>query len=262
MKKTITLILITLPLIASAADYSDGNRRKNDNTWLALNLFHAQNLANPVGDEYDNTYLEVEGGGRSGVLDFYFFADINNLLATGDHDDHPGEFFVKVQPRLSIDSTFDTDLSIGPVKEWYLATMFKGGNGFERYYAGVGTDLKIPGFDVLSLNLYSMAIHENSNHLDYGGIVIAPNWYTVLHNFSDTTFLTYQGWAEYGFGNAYDSDKENGTHTEFQMFNGFYCYFMQHYALSFSIKFHRHLGYLDAESADATSYFFGAHYHF
>jgi len=262
MKKYIALLSL-IPCFVFAADYTDGDVRKHDNTYINLNLFHAMNLPNPGGETYEDTYLEVEGGGRSGVLDFYFFADVNHILLQGRHDNNPGEFFVKIQPRLSIDGMTRSDLAFGPVKEWFVATMFKGGNGFERYYAGIGTDLKVPGFDLLNINFYAMSQHVEEDSLDFGGVTIAPNWYTVLHHFSENTYLTYQGWMEYSFGNAYAArESDVGTHVEFQMFNGFYTYFMKHYALSASIKFHRQIGFMDSNTSDETSYFLGMHYLF
>ena len=66
-----------------AADYTDGNLRKNDNRWLNLNLYDMSNTANAFGPTYDNTYLEVEGGARSGALDLYYFFDINEILGWG-----------------------------------------------------------------------------------------------------------------------------------------------------------------------------------
>ncbi|MDD4735737.1 MAG: outer membrane protein OmpK [Kiritimatiellae bacterium] len=261
MKKLIAGLLL-LPTLALAADYTDGNLRKNDNLWLNLNFYSAYHLANSFGDTTDDPYLEIEGGGRSGVMDFYYFTDVNNLLATGDDDDDSGDFFVKIMPRFSLDALFKKDLAIGPVKEWYLATLFKGGNGFERYYGGVGTDLQLPGFDVFSFNLLSMCEHVDANHLDYGGFTIAVTWYTVIHTFQNKSYLTYQGWSDFGFANQYESDKENGTTTEWQMFNGFFYHFTPRYALSASIKFYDHLAYRDAYNDSATSYFLGAHYSF
>lgn len=260
--KKLAVCLCLLPTLLLAADYTDGNLRKNDNLWLALNFYSAHNLANSFGNTYDDPYLEVEGGGRSGILDFYYFADVNNILATGDNDDKSGDFFVKILPRLSLDGLFRKDLAIGPVKEWYLATMYKGGNGFERYYGGIGTDLKLPGFDAFSLNLFSLCEHVDANHLDYAGFALAVNWYTVLYTFKNQSYLTYQGWSDFGFANQYEADKEDGTSTEWQMFNGFFYHFTPRYALSASIKFYDHLAYRNAFNDSAVSYFFGAHYFF
>lgn len=259
----VRVVLGCAALLAVVSAHAGENpRRDRDNLWLRLNVYQGRNMANPFGDTYTDNYLEIEGGGRSGFLDFYYFVDVEHVFGLGDHGEFPGEFFTKVMPRFSVDALSRTDLSIGPVKEWYVATMLKAGNGFERYYGGLGTDLAIPGFDALSANLLVMGQHpEDSSSLHYAGFVLVVNWYTILHRFQNKAYLTYQGWMDYGFANTHDRDAENGTSTEFQMFNGFFLNWSR-YAVSASFKLCNHLAYRDAKTDSATSWYLGAHYQF
>jgi len=243
-----------------AADYSDGALRKNDNLWLQLNLYNAHNLANAFGSAYEDTYLELEGGGRSGFLDMYYFFDVNEIFGWGSHKDEAGDFFTKIKPRFSLDAITRKDLSIGPVKEWYLASQYRGFNGGEYYYAGLGTDLKIPGFDVFGLCLWPQFLRNRQGaDMEYTGLQISLNWYTVLFHLPHESTLTYQGWLDYGFLNDDGNDQENGTSDEFQMFNGFFVN-KGHYSLSMSVKFYHHMTYHDSNDAGATSWFLGVHY--
>jgi len=265
MKKFLglTVLLAALSVTTMGADYSDGLRSR-DHTWTQLNLFHVQNHANSYGDTYHNTYLQVEGGGRSGFLNLYYFVDVNNFLDSGEKDDH-GDFFIKIAPKFSIDAMTGKDLSIGPITEWYVATQYKGFNDMETYYLGLGVDLDTPFFDSLSTNLYTTYRNTSFDHgdnadWDYSGLVLATNWYTVLTTFENGANLSYQGWMDIGFGNDY-SENNGGKGDEFQMFNGFY-YNKDNYSLSYSVKLHNHFAYQNTENHDAVTHFFGVHYRF
>jgi len=266
MKKFLRLMALCTVISAAAmgADYSEGLRSK-DYKWSQINMFHVQNHANAFGDTYHNTYLQVEGGGRSGFLNLYYFVDVNNFLDSGQSgkkDDH-GDFFLKIAPKFSIDAMTGRDLSIGPVKEWFISTQYKGFNDMETYYVGFGVDWDAPFFDSIASNLY--ATYRNTSldngsdaDWDYSGIVLATNWYTVLTTFENGANLSYQGWMDIGFNNDY-AERNGGTHDEFQMYNGFY-YNKENYSLSYSVKLHNHFSYNNTENHDAVTHFFGVHY--
>jgi nucleoside-specific channel-forming protein len=261
MVNGIILIVLFLHVCADAADYSDGDLRKNDNLWLNLNLYNMHNAANAFGNAYDETYFEIEGGGRSGVLDFYYFFDVNEILGWGDHKDEAGNFFTKIKPRLSLDALTRHDLAIGPVNEWFLATEYRGFNGGEYYYAGVGTTCSIPGFQVFDFNLWPQFLRNSDGaDMEYTGLQISLNWVALLFTLPCDSTFTYQGWLDYGFLNRSAKDQDSGTSDEFQMFNGFFLNH-GHYSASFSIKFHRHFSYHDTRDANSTAWFLGVHYH-
>ncbi|MBC8415447.1 MAG: hypothetical protein H8E11_03360, partial [Candidatus Cloacimonetes bacterium] len=103
------------------------------------------------------------------------------------------------------------------------------------------------------------------------GWVAAINWYTNLKKFSEDFNLTYQGWSDFGFSNAYSEDQGDfydangviGTHvaTEWQMFNGFFWNYKK-WSLSTSIKFHNNFLYTDLATHDAISPWIGLHRRF
>ena len=76
---TYSLPLLAVSLAASlmtpafAADYSDGNIHKNDFKWMQFNLMHTIDQMPYKKSEggYNDTYLEMEFGGRSGLFDLY-----------------------------------------------------------------------------------------------------------------------------------------------------------------------------------------------
>jgi nucleoside-specific channel-forming protein len=248
-------------VVSGRADGTDEGIRSRDNLWLQFNLYNANHLPNAFGDTYSDTYLELEGGGRSGFLDLYTFFDVNEIFGWGDQSQHreAGQFFVKIKPRFSIDAMTGKSLSLGPVKEWYVATQYKGFNDGEYYYAGLGMDLDIPGFEVFGACLWPAFLREsNGANMEYSGFQVSLNWYTTLTRLPWDSTLTYQGYLDYGFGNTY-ARGEGATRDEFQMFNGFFANH-GHYSLSCSVKFHFHTTYHDTENADATAVFFGAHY--
>lgn len=252
--------IITVGLAVLAAGAARGDIRERDNLWLQLNFYSMHNTANAFGATYNNNYFEVEGGGRSGILDFYYFFDVNEIFGWGRHKEEAGHFFTKIKPRLSIDAATGRDLSLGPIAEWYLAGQFRGYNGGEYYSLGPGWDLRIPGIDVLGLAFWPQFLRdEDGADFAYTGLQASFNWYTVLFRLSRETSLTYQGWLDWGFLNRRARRRENGTPDEFQMFNGFFLN-RQHYSISASVKFHRHFTYRDSGNADATSWFLGAHY--
>ncbi len=258
MKKSLLLFTALASLNLYGADFTDGNLRKNDFTWGQMNLYSGYNLANfGGGKSYNDLYLELEGGSRSGVLDLYYFFDVNNILNLGERDEVNGDFFTKITPRFSLDGMLKKDLSVGIVNEWFLATQYKGFNGSNTYYVGLGTNLDMPGFDRFGANIFSAYDSNNwGSEMEHVGYVLALNWYTELINFDNGANISYQGWSDIGFGNKTASES-----TEFQMFNGFF-YNKGHYSASYSVKFHDNAGYKESESSDAISHFIGLSYRF
>jgi nucleoside-specific channel-forming protein len=257
--KKLVVILFSLLLVTSAfADF----------TWAQMNLYQGVEIANGFGDTYNDMYLEIEGGGRTGIMNLYYFFDVNTFMGLGDDPQgKQGSFFTKINPRFSLKGFVP---EMGPVKELYVATQYKGYNGGANYYAGLGSDLAIPFFERFSANFYMMMEHVNDpddadkTMFENAGFVFAINWYTTLYKFDDMMNVSYQGWSDYGFANAYTEDMgDPRTADEFQMFNGFFFNYNK-WSVSASLKLHNHFMYTDASfgNHDAMSYFFGLHRRF
>jgi len=257
MKKALVVLLVMLVSAGLFADF----------TWMQLNLYEAVGLANPFGDTYNDTYFEIEGGGRTGILNFYYFFDANHIFGQGENafgaesPANSGDFFTKINPRFSLTKLMGREKCFGPIKESYIAAVYKGFNGGENYYIGIGTDLAIPFFDMFSLNLYQKIDNTSFGaDMEPAGFVAMINWYTNVKKFSDDFNLTYQGWSDFGFANTYSEDN-GGEATEWQMFNGFFWNYKK-WSLSTNVKLHKNFLYSSANNHDATSFFFGLHRRF
>ena len=277
MKKTLIILLGLLLATSMFADFS----------WLQLDLYEGIGVSNPYGGEtYNLTYFEIEGGGKTGILDFYYFVDIEHIFGVRDELKEgvaPGSYFMKISPRLSLTKLMKRDKCFGPIKESYISMLYKGyaSGGFsgDNYYVGLGTDLAVPFFDSFSFNFYKM--FQNTNIQDTAGDwevkfedagwVAAINWYTNVKKFSEDFNLTYQGWSDLGFGNTYAEDNNMdwstgtpvpcGTATEWQMFNGFFWNYKK-WSLSTSVKLHNNFLYTDMDTHDAITPWFGLHRRF
>ncbi len=273
MKKAIFILLGLLLVSSMFADF----------TWMQMNLYHAINVSNPYGspfgdaDTYPFTYFEIEGGGRTGILNLYFFVDVEHIFGIRDEEQNggnsAGSYFMKINPRFSLSALIP---AMGPVKEVYLATQYKGYCGGDNYYVGLGTDLAVPFFDMFSFNFYKMFQHvdmlndagdEFESSFEDAGFVAAINWYTNLYRFSEDFNVTYQGWSDFGFGNKWSEDmgvifdEYEHVATEWQMFNGFFWNY-QKYSFSTSVKLHNNFLYTDMPTHDAISFWFGLHRRF
>ena len=257
--RKLVVVLFSLLLVTSAfADF----------TWTQLNLYQGVNMAHGWADTYNDMYFEVEGGGRTGVLDFYYFFDVNTFMGMGDDPQgKQGSFFTKISPRFSLSKFVP---AMGPVKELFVATQYKGFNGGADYYAGLGSSLAIPFFDMFNANFFMMMEHVNDpddadkTKFENAGFVFAINWYTKIYEMNEMMNVTYQGWSDYGFANAYTDDMgDPHTADEFQMFNGFFFNYNK-WSVSASLKLHNHFMYSEADFGenDAMSYFFGLHRRF
>lgn len=88
MRKAVVVLFVLLLSVSLFGDF----------TWMQLNLYQGLGVANSFGDTYDLTYFEVEGGGRTGCLNFYYFVDVNDIFGIRDQDVRdtvqPGDFLV------------------------------------------------------------------------------------------------------------------------------------------------------------------------
>ncbi|WP_153446465.1 nucleoside-specific channel-forming Tsx family protein [Vibrio algicola] len=274
MRKTLlALSLVAAAAPALAADYSD-NIHKNDYKFLNFNLMYALN-EKPQPSDAGNTghdYLEMEYGGRSGIFDLYGYVDVFNLASGhGSDNDKDGQekIFMKFAPRVSLDALTGKDLSFGPVQELYFATLMEWGGGGSTYTdsngvdelggkpgvntqkVGLGSDVNVPWFGKMGLNLYAT---YDSNLKDWNGYQISTNWFKPFYTFSNDSFISYQGYIDYQFGmkDEYATSSNGGA-----MFNGIYWH-SQHYAIGYGLKlYHNIYGIKDTSSFESSGV---AHY--
>lgn len=196
--------LLTLGLLAAtsapvmAADYSDGDIHKNDYKFLQFNLMGAFD-EKPGNSNHD--YLEMEFGGRSGIFDLYGYVDVFNLLSnpSSDKADADAKIFMKFAPRMSLDALTKKDLSFGPVQELYIASEItwdgvttnpdKGTFGVNQQKIGIGSDIMVPWFGKMGLNLYG---NYDSNVKDWNGFQVSTNWFKPFYFFENGSFISYQ----------------------------------------------------------------------
>ncbi len=237
-----------------AADYSDGDTHKNDYKWMQANLMYAleeqPRLDNASSDGHN--YLELEFGGRAGILDYYGYVDVFNLTNKDDSDKKgASKEFIKFAPRISLDGLTGKDLSFGPVQEVYFATLFNWGGGggtncdsdgnciegsdVNNSFWGVGSDIMVPWLGKIGLNLYGL---YDLNTKEWNGYQVSTNWFKPFYTFENGSFLSYQGYIDYQFGadKAYDSDgNQMNTSNGGAMFNGLYWH-SKYYSLGYGLK--------------------------
>lgn len=263
MKKSV--IAASLLTLASApafsADYTDGDTNKNNYKWMQANLMYA---VDELPGESSHDYLELEFGGRAGILDYYGYVDVFNL-ANSDSSDKAGaeKMFAKLAPRISLDGLFSTDLSMGPIQEVYFASVYNvsGNSGVNNLFVGLGSDVMVPWLGKIGLNLYAY-YDLNSKKIDGGQI--STNWFKPFYFFENGSFISYQGYIDYQFG-VDDSPKELKSTHGGAMFNGIYWH-SDRFALGYGLKAYNNVYALEdgggAGKTTGVSHYFDATYKF
>jgi len=275
--------LATLSNTVIAADYSDG-LHKNDYKWMQFNIMYSINEKPSIADNLDHDYLELEFGGRSGIVDLYGYVDVFNLANTDSSDsdktDGASKIFMKLSPRFSLDAMTEKDLSFGPVQEVYIATLFNWGGGgitgsrfndvqgqpdvvidgdINNSFWGVGSDVMVPWFGKVGMNLYGL---YDLNIKDWNGYQFSMNWFKPFVTFDNNSFIAYQGYVDYQFGaDANDAVFVPTTAHGGVMFNGIYWH-SDRYSLGYGMKIYNDVytvkdgaGDLGLESTGYSHYF-------
>lgn len=246
MKKAILgLSSVLLASSAFAADYSD-DIHKNDYSWSQFNLMYA---VDELPGESTHDYLEMEFGGRSGVLDLYGFVDIFNVTSSEDSDKADSDkIFLKLSPRFSLDAITGNDLSFGAVQEVYLATLFTldgGEDGVNNSYLGLGADVNVPWLGKVGMNLYALYDQSFESRDGLNGYQFSMNWFKPFKFFENGSFLSYQGYLDYQFG--MDSDYVSAT-SGGATYQGLYWHSDQ-YSVGYGLKLYQDVyGIEDSES--------------
>ncbi|EDQ01304.1 nucleoside-specific channel-forming Tsx family protein, partial [Shewanella benthica] len=212
--------------------------------WMQFNYMYAVDEL-PGGSNHD--YMEMEFGGRAGVVDLYGYVDVFNPSERTDSDKSGSpKMFMKFAPRFSIDAITGMDLSVGPIQEVYLTTLFNWGGGDINLYApgagdvnnasiGIGADVMVPWFGKVSMNLYK---YYEIQAKDWNGYQFSMNWFKPFINFDNGSFISYQGYLDYQFASDDDyAAEQNKTQASSGgvMFNGIYWH-SDNYAVGYGIK--------------------------
>jgi len=265
MKKIWLAFAISVSLLGNAcfaADYTDGNIRKRDSKWFQFNFFNGFENKNPFNNKKD-MFFEIEFGGRSGVLDVYGFVDLFDALNTPQSSMHNQDnIFFKFEPRISLDGLTKSDLSLGPVKEWYISNLFMvADRSFSLQFIGVGTDMEIPWFGKSVVNLMARYVRENfgaANENRWDGGLLEIAWFKPFYTFDDKSFVSYQGYLNYFFDARMIADSVDRSDNSLEWFNGFFWH-TDHYAAGYSLKYDKDIALFRSGGVAGTTTGFG-HY--
>lgn len=239
---------------------------EKDHIWTNFHIYNGNNQrGGPF--KFDDQYLEIEFGGRSGLWDLYGYVDFKDIFSQDSSDVHDGSnMFADIEPRMSLDYLFGKDLSIGPIKEWYLAfDLYYGDNecaqtcvtfddsgealpgekssGLKILWWGIGTDTELPWLGKTGINFYARFIRENygaSNEDSLDGYVIHINWFKPIYTLSNNGYIAFQGYMDYEFasdmpesGNEFE--QEYRTDDSFQSYLGLW-YHSGHLKVGLGLK--------------------------
>ncbi|MGL5573550.1 MAG: outer membrane protein OmpK, partial [Cetobacterium sp.] len=122
LKKILLLGSVVLSTI-SYAKYEPWNF-----TVLEGSLIKGNALPNGWGTSEKDVILEVQGTTRYNLLDLYWFVDRSNIFKNSKLSDKNGidanYTYGEISPRISLDGLTGTNLSFGPISEWFIATQF------------------------------------------------------------------------------------------------------------------------------------------
>lgn len=220
---------------------------KNDFKWFQFNIMRSINNKIPFQNKND-VYLEMEFGGRSGIFQLYGYLDVFDIFDdTGSDRHNKDNFFVKLAPRASLNAMTGKDLSLGPVREWYISSLFNiGDRALFEQYIGLGTDLEVPWFGVVGANLMARYVRENygaMNERNWDGYILSTNWFKPFYTFANGSFVTYQGYLDYKFGATAISDDTDRAETSLEWFNGLYWH-SNRYAVGYGAKLYKDMALL------------------
>lgn len=235
-----TALTATMAAPAFAADRSD--LRGGDYGWMQFNAMYAVNeLPRDGSTDNGHDYLEMEFGGRAGIVDLYGYVDVFNLTNRDYGDKGAGKgsskIFMKFAPRFSIDAMTGWDLSVGPIQEVYFSTLFnwddRVGEGVNSTFWGLGADVMVPWLGKTGMNLYG---YYDLNNKEWNGYQFSMNWFKPVVNFDNGSFIAFQGYVDYQFGaDAVDDEFVPTTSSGGAAYFGLHWH-SDNYALGYGLK--------------------------
>lgn len=162
----------------------------------------------------DDIYLEYEFSGTKGPFDLYGYVDFNKILGIGSSNDTGfwdggSPLFTELEPRMSFNRLLGKDLSIGPIKEWFLATDYILDVGNDRdsrqntLYFGPGVSFDTHSPVNFELNFFvrrQFANYGAPNQFSWDGYRVQANASVPLATFKNGGHLLYVAFANYDFG--------------------------------------------------------------
>lgn len=140
--------------------------------WLGLyssaHAFETSNIQLLYSNQFDGDAFiyDTEDGEKTTLTlehfrtwdygDVFLFADLMyGTKFNGDKSEIYGEF----SPRLSLAKISGNDLQTNWTRDFYIAGQINLGDGYDAWMLGLGTDLKVPNFNFVSVNIY----HKEDN---------------------------------------------------------------------------------------------------
>lgn len=252
MKMILLLAAFLSSSLSFAADTEVSLLHKNDYKWFQFNIMQSIDNKIPFQNQQD-TYLELEFGGRSGIFDLYGYLDVFDIFDSPQSDRHDNSatvqddnFFFKFAPRVSLNAVFGQDKYEGFVSEVYISGLMNVGDRslFEQYI-GLGSDIQMPWMGKMGLNLMARYVRENfqaENEGRWDGYILSTNWFKPFYDLGPGT-LTYQGYLDYKFAATQISDDTNRSEDSLEWFNGLYWHTKQ-YALGYGLKYYKDMALL------------------
>lgn len=225
----------------NAAEVPEGGIHANDYKWFQFNIMHTIDQKPTFdGQDYKDTYLEMEFGGRSGLFDLYGYVDVFDITDSSSSSKHEtGGLFMKFAPRMSLDYLFNKDLSVGPVQEWYVSSLNNFDTDLQEHFIGVGADVNVPWLGKTGMNLYARYSAKNFDNEDEGsfnGYQFSMNWFKPFYFLDNGSFVSFQGYWDHLFGASDYSDQDGRVSSGGAAFFGIYWH-SDRFALGYGAKY-------------------------
>jgi len=174
-----------------------------------------------------DTYLEYEYSANVGPFMLYGYFDFPKFFGTGSANDKGiwdkgSPLFTEQKPKMSLNKAFGKDLSVGPIKDWYLAGNWIYDNGDSRasrqntLYMGVGAEVDTGTKWTLNPNIYVKRQWENygaANENSWDGYRLQLQYGHPIASFANGSKLDYYGFTNFDFGSKLADKDGTGTRT-------------------------------------------------
>lgn len=167
-----------------------------------LCAFSTSNIQYLNGDFEGPTFLDTQNGNKQTVTaehyrtwgygDLFMFADYTYAKEGLQFTNHKNDLYGEFSPRVSLNKLMNLPTSTSFVKEWYGAYQHNRSDTYRANLYGIGSDLRVPGFDVFGLNLYRKIqnIGENSYQLSANyALTLNQRWH--FEGFTDWTAVDF-----------------------------------------------------------------------
>ncbi|NWF65893.1 MAG: hypothetical protein HXX81_00310 [Campylobacterales bacterium] len=115
-----------------------------------IQLMHGIDFDKVIGNQVDDKFstLTYENFTAWEYGDNYFFADFTHATFKNDKK---YEIYAELSPRFSISKISNQNLSVGILKDVYVAGTVEQGDGFQNRLGGLSVDLDLPYFSIFSI---------------------------------------------------------------------------------------------------------------